>query len=258
MARAVRSAAGASPPPQCSWSGRWRSRPTPLSGRHGGSLPHGRSSRREITRPPSPCSRLRKVGLLDELGRARVERVRAQIAFDPWPAARVAPDTRTRSHPHGLGHFCSQRSRRNSRVSTTLSVEIVTIWVYATAIFEYEAASSRCCWCTVLRAEVAAREHDDHRIVPLQLAQSAPRLHVVSQLVVGENPATGDVSAHGVLLFRSWGWLRPYRRQGRTSDAPSRPWDPWSMPLPCGARAGCAKVPTSAAGAGPPSTSPGT
>ena len=54
----------------------------------------------------------------------------------------------------------------------------------------------------VLRAEVTAREHEDHRVVPLQLAELAPRLGVVGQLVVGKRPAGCDVSAHRVLLFR--------------------------------------------------------
>ena len=52
----------------------------------------------------------------------------------------------------------------------------------------------------VLRAEAAAREDQDHRVDPLQLAEPAPGLGVVVQLVVGEDPAGHDVGTHGVLL----------------------------------------------------------
>jgi len=49
----------------------------------------------------------------------------------------------------------------------------------------------------VLRAEVTAGQQQDHRVDPLQFAQRAPGLGVVGQLVVGEDPAGDDVSAHG-------------------------------------------------------------
>jgi hypothetical protein len=52
----------------------------------------------------------------------------------------------------------------------------------------------------VLRAEPAAREHQDHRVDPLQLAQPTPGPGVVGQLVVGEGPAGHDVGAQSVLL----------------------------------------------------------
>ena len=48
----------------------------------------------------------------------------------------------------------------------------------------------------ILRAEVAAREQEDHRVVPLQLAELAPLLGVVRQLVVGEGRARRDVGPH--------------------------------------------------------------
>jgi hypothetical protein len=53
----------------------------------------------------------------------------------------------------------------------------------------------------VLRAVAAAREYEDHRVGPLQLAQPPPGLGVVGQLVVGEDPAGCDVGTHGVLLM---------------------------------------------------------
>ena len=51
----------------------------------------------------------------------------------------------------------------------------------------------------VLGAEVAAGEHQDHRVVPLEIAQTPPSLGVVGQLVVGKGPARNDVGAHAVL-----------------------------------------------------------
>ena len=48
----------------------------------------------------------------------------------------------------------------------------------------------------LLRAEVAARERQDQRIVSLELAEPARRARVVGQLVVGEHAARRDVGAH--------------------------------------------------------------
>jgi hypothetical protein len=49
----------------------------------------------------------------------------------------------------------------------------------------------------VLRAKPAAREHQDHRVDPLQLAQPTPGPGVVGQLVVGKVPP-GTMSARRV------------------------------------------------------------
>src|SRR5215208_1469438 len=46
------------------------------------------------------------------------------------------------------------------------------------------------------RTEVAAGEHKDHRIDPLELAQLAARLRVVRELVVRKCAAGDDVAAH--------------------------------------------------------------
>src|SRR5436305_15089777 len=48
----------------------------------------------------------------------------------------------------------------------------------------------------LLRAVVAAREREDHRVVALDLAEGARDPVVVGQLVVGERGAGDDVGAH--------------------------------------------------------------
>jgi hypothetical protein len=48
----------------------------------------------------------------------------------------------------------------------------------------------------VARAVAAPGEHEDHRVDRLQLAQLAPRLGVIGQLVVREGAARRDISAH--------------------------------------------------------------
>jgi hypothetical protein len=55
----------------------------------------------------------------------------------------------------------------------------------------------------VLRAEVTSGEHEDQRVVPLQLAQPPPHFGVIGQLVVGEGPARDDIGAHDLVLFLS-------------------------------------------------------
>ena len=55
----------------------------------------------------------------------------------------------------------------------------------------------------LLRAVVAAREREDHRIGALQLAELARGVGVIGQLVVGERAAGCDVGAHGTSPFRS-------------------------------------------------------
>ncbi len=52
----------------------------------------------------------------------------------------------------------------------------------------------------VLRAEVPARQHQDERVVALQLAEPAPRAGVIGQLIVGKPGARNDVCAHDLLL----------------------------------------------------------
>jgi hypothetical protein len=42
----------------------------------------------------------------------------------------------------------------------------------------------------ILRAVVATREDEDHRIVPLQLPQMVASLRMVGQLVIGEGAPT--------------------------------------------------------------------
>src|SRR5205823_951001 len=89
----------------------------------------------------------------------------------------------------------------------------------------------------VLRAVMATREHENQRVVALQLAQATTGLGVVRQLIVGEGPAWRDISAHRVLLFRylvgssvAVGWrlsclIAPVRRPSRCpgSWSPGRP-----------------------------------
>ncbi len=80
-ARAARSGAAASPQQPRFWSGRWRSRPTRVSGRLVRSPPRGRSSRRGISRPPRGCSRPRARVRSTRSVAPRCEHVTAQIAF---------------------------------------------------------------------------------------------------------------------------------------------------------------------------------
>ena len=48
----------------------------------------------------------------------------------------------------------------------------------------------------LLRAVVATRQGEDHRVVPLQLAQGADGLGVIGERVVGEHASGHDVGAH--------------------------------------------------------------
>ena len=48
----------------------------------------------------------------------------------------------------------------------------------------------------LLRAEVAAREREDQRIIALKFAEPAQRAGVIGELVVGKSGAGHDVRAH--------------------------------------------------------------
>ena len=52
----------------------------------------------------------------------------------------------------------------------------------------------------LLRAVVAARERQDHRVLALELAEPAGDVLVVGQFVVGERAARDNVSAHSAVL----------------------------------------------------------
>ena len=52
-------------------------------------------------------------------------------------------------------------------------------------------------------SDVASREQEDHRVVPLELAQAPPSLGVVGQLVVREDPP-GTMSARMMCSSRSF------------------------------------------------------
>jgi hypothetical protein len=51
----------------------------------------------------------------------------------------------------------------------------------------------------VLGAEVAPRQDKDHRVVAVQLAESAPLAGVVGQFVVREPAPGNDVGSHGTV-----------------------------------------------------------
>jgi hypothetical protein len=48
----------------------------------------------------------------------------------------------------------------------------------------------------VLRAEPSATQHEDHRMLPLQIGQLPPFRGVVGEFVVGEDGARHDVGSH--------------------------------------------------------------
>ena len=75
--------------------------------------------------------------------------------------------------------LCAHRQRNSCNVWCS-SVAIVTIWVYATAIFDWNARQIAVL-LVLLRAVMATREREDHRIAALELAQRADRFGVVGQ-----------------------------------------------------------------------------